>query len=320
LAQIMGDFNHDSVNRFLLREQFDPQDLFKELQPFVNWKGGILSVDDTVLDKPYSDPDKAELIGYFWSGKHHKSVQGINLITLNYSEPEDHTVPINFRIYDKREGKTKNDYFRDMVEEVISWGIEPIMVTGDSWYSSVENLKFLKNKELGFLFGIEKNRIVSSQPSEYQQVQHLEIPNDGVMTHLRELGFVRVFRESFADKEPRHYILYLPEPEELNKAGFKEFEEIHKKHWGIEMFHRAAKQVCNIENFRVRSTQAIKTHIFCAMRAFICLELRRADQLVKNWYELQRQLFVEVIRKYILENLGNVFKSTTPHYASFVNA
>jgi hypothetical protein len=28
--------------------------------------GGILSVDDTVVEKIYSDPKNAELISYFW--------------------------------------------------------------------------------------------------------------------------------------------------------------------------------------------------------------------------------------------------------------
>jgi hypothetical protein len=53
-------------------------------------------------------------------------------------------MPVNYRIYDKEEAKTKNDYFREMVLEVISWGLKPKIVTGDSWYSGVENLKFLK--------------------------------------------------------------------------------------------------------------------------------------------------------------------------------
>ena len=34
-----------------------------------------------------------------------------------------------------------------MFEEVLSWGLEPLLVTGDSWYSSLENLKFLKEKK-----------------------------------------------------------------------------------------------------------------------------------------------------------------------------
>jgi hypothetical protein len=53
LGEIMG-ISHDSVNRFLHREAYSPLDLFKEVRDTLNLKGGTLSVDDTVLDKPYS--------------------------------------------------------------------------------------------------------------------------------------------------------------------------------------------------------------------------------------------------------------------------
>ena len=65
LAEVMEDCSHDSVNRFLLRERYEPKDLFAELKPWITLVGGVLSADDTVIDKPYSDPQKAELIGYF---------------------------------------------------------------------------------------------------------------------------------------------------------------------------------------------------------------------------------------------------------------
>ena len=62
--------SHDSVNRFLLREAYEPRDLFNESAKSLNLVGGTLSADDTVLDKPYSY--QMELVGYFWSGKHHR--------------------------------------------------------------------------------------------------------------------------------------------------------------------------------------------------------------------------------------------------------
>lgn len=48
-----------------------PAYLFDELKQHIQLVGGILSGDDTVIDKPYSNPNLTELIGYFWSGKHH---------------------------------------------------------------------------------------------------------------------------------------------------------------------------------------------------------------------------------------------------------
>lgn len=73
----MEDLSHDSVNRFLLRERYEPKDLFDEVSLHINLAGGTLSGDDTIIDKPYSDPELVELIGYFYSGKHHRTVKGI---------------------------------------------------------------------------------------------------------------------------------------------------------------------------------------------------------------------------------------------------
>ena len=74
------NISHDSVNRFLYRESYEPIDLFKEAKQHIDLDGGTLSVDDTVIDKPYAH--HISYVGYFWSGKHHKAVKGLNLITL----------------------------------------------------------------------------------------------------------------------------------------------------------------------------------------------------------------------------------------------
>jgi hypothetical protein len=91
--------SHDSVNRFLQREAYTPQDLFQEVKSHLNFQGCTLSVDDSVLDKPYSH--KMALVGHFWSGKHHRVVKGINLITLYYTDLQGQHQPVNYRIYDK---------------------------------------------------------------------------------------------------------------------------------------------------------------------------------------------------------------------------
>ena len=101
--------------------------------------------------------------------------------------PAGKSVPVNYRIYNKQEGKTKNDYLREMITEVLGWGLTPSMVTTDAWYSSRENLKFLKNKELGGLMGVAKNRQVSINGRDYSQVQNLEIPADGLVVYLKKI-------------------------------------------------------------------------------------------------------------------------------------
>ena len=78
--------------------------LLNPRQKIINLVGGILSVDDTVIEKIYSDPKNAELISYFWSGKAHKTIIGLNLITLNlitlyYSDINGNSVPINLELF-----------------------------------------------------------------------------------------------------------------------------------------------------------------------------------------------------------------------------
>ena len=59
------------------------------------------------------------------------TTKGIYLITLYTTDQNSQNIPINFRIYDKSESKTKNDYFMDMLSEVLSWGAKIQFITGD---------------------------------------------------------------------------------------------------------------------------------------------------------------------------------------------
>jgi hypothetical protein len=69
---------HDSFNR-LLERSFDRESLWDEARHLVTMDGGVLVVDDTTLHKPYAE--KMDLVTRHWSGKHHRVVMGINLIT-----------------------------------------------------------------------------------------------------------------------------------------------------------------------------------------------------------------------------------------------
>lgn len=302
LAEIMKDLSHDSVNRFLLRERYEAKDLFDEVKLYIDLVGGTLSGDDTVIDKPHSN-QLTELIGYYYSGRHHRTVKGIQLITLYYTDLFGKSVPVNYRIYNKQDGQTKNDYLREMITEVLAWGLEPQTVTTDAWYSSKENLKFLKDKGLSFLTGIAKNRSCSVDGKNFTQVQNLEIPDNGLIVHLKKFGQVKVFKRSFRNETSRYYIMYSQEKDALSGITRMDFNTSDSIHWGIECYHRAIKQVCGIGQFMVRTSQAIRTHFFSAIRAFTQLEFMRTEELIENWYEVQRNLSLQVARDFILEHL-----------------
>ena len=315
LAEVMG-ISHDSATRFLQRERYEGKDLYNESTPLLNLKDGTLSVDDSVLDKPYSQ--YLAFVSYFWSGKHHRTVKGINLITLYYTDIHGQHLPVNFRVYDKSEGKTKNDYFLDMLYEVLAWGLKPAWVTGDSWYSGVDNLKRIRNCQLSWLFALESNRTVSVEKGRWVQVQKLDIPDDGLVVWLREFGYVKLFRTWLKD-QPRHYAVFLANEEQLASVDRKTFNGQHDKHWHIEQYHRAIKQVCNIEHFQVRSKVAVKNHLFAALCGYVQLQKLSAMSLIDNCYTIQRNLFNEVIAGFIgtlMPTMGHL----NPEFDSVVNA
>jgi hypothetical protein len=293
------DVSHDQVNRFLLQGNYTGKDLYEKAVAHLITNSGTLTVDDSVLDKPYSQLE-TDLISYFYSGKHHRTVKGIQLISLLYTDIKGVSLPVNFRVYDKSVGKTKNEYFQEMVKEVLAWGLNPKIVTGDSWYASTANFKFLRNQELSFLFGLEKNRIISTQAGQHQQVSTANIPPEGLYTHLKEFDFVKVFQTVDKNNDVKYYLYFHPEEEKRAFITRTEFEKAHQEHWQIEVFHRTCKQVCNIEKFFVRTSSAIKTHLFGALRAFIRLSALVRDNLLDSFYSLHRQLFLQAQREFIL--------------------
>jgi hypothetical protein len=315
LAEIMN-ISHDSANRFLLRESYAPQDLFNEAKSNLNLIGGTLSVDDSVLDKPYSQ--KMALVGHFWSGKHHRVVKGINLITLYYTDVVGKHFPVSYRVYDKEDGKTKNDYFQDMLAEVLVWGLKPAFVTGDSWYSSVENLKIVKNHGLSLLFALESNRLVSIEKKQWIQAQKLDIPDEGLEVWLRDFGQVKLFRTRLKD-ESRHYVVHLADATQLSSFSRKSFCDVHDQHWKIEQYHRVIKQVCNIERFQVRGKLPILNHVFAALCGYVHLQKLCALDVISNCYKLQRDLFREVIASFIHDFVVDK-NHLNPKFSNSVNA
>ena len=312
LAEVTG-ISHDSVNRFLQREDYQPKDMFDEAAQDLCLVGGTLSADDTVLDKPHSN--SVALVSHFWSGKHHRVVKGINLVTLYYTDLTGRHMPVNYRICDKSEGKTKNDYFREMLIEVLAWGLKPAFVTGDSWYSCVKNLKTIKNHQTGFMFAVEKNRTVSLEKGQWQQVQNLEIPDDGLDIWLKDFGKVRLFRTTLKD-QCRHYVVYLPEDVPFQR---NDFTLIHDQHWQIEQYHRAIRQVCHIEHFQVRNERPVRNHIFASILSFVYLQKMQIAQEFTNIYQHQREMFKETVGTFI-ETFAKGKDYLLPKFAGVINA
>lgn len=281
---------HDAFTRLLSRQPLDTEALWQEAQALVRREEGLLVLDDTTLDKPYAR--KMELVTHHWSGKHRRVVQGINLVTLLWTD-EEALIPCDFRVYDKPlGGKTKNEHFRDMLAKAEERGFQSRYVLFDSWYAGLENLKAVRGYRRHWLTQLKSNRLVNPNGRGNVSIQEVEIPAEGRVVHLKGYGFIKVFRTVSKDGDVEYWATDDLEMSEERR------QVLEKQGWGIETYHRGIKQCCGVEKAQVRKATAQKCHLLLALRAFLRLEVHRLRTGV-SWYEAKAVIIRDAIRSYL---------------------
>jgi putative transposase len=293
---------HDSFNRLLERSFLDRDSLWREARQLIIVGGGldgegVLVVDDTTLDKPYAE--KMDLVTRHWSGKHHRVVMGINLITALWADGT-RLIPCDFRVYDRPlgpegpfGGKDKNQHMRDMLTTAKQRGLAPRSVVFDSWYTGLDNLKLI-SRDLGWRWfaRIKSNRLVNPDRKGNVRVETIEIPSQGRTVHLKAYGFVKVFKTVSSDGDVDYWATSDLEMDEKTR------EEMQDRGWGIEEYHRGIKQCCGVERSQVRKAVKQIGHIALSLRAFLRLELHRA-MTGTSWYESKISVIREAVRSYL---------------------
>ena len=282
--------SHDAFTRLLTRRPPDTEALWRETRELVDLSSGVLVLDDSTLDKPYAR--RIELVTRHWSGKHHRVVLGINLISMVWSDGNA-VIPCDFRVYDKPiGGSNKNEHFRDMLESAESRGFEPECVLFDSWYNSLENLNLIRSYGWRWLTRLKSNRQVNPDRSGNVPVSSVEIGADGRRVHLRGYGLIKVFRTVSPNGDAQYWATNNLE------MSVSEFDGLSKRAWCIETYHRGLKQCCGVEKAQVRSARGQMNHIALSIRAFVRLEVHRLKTGV-SWYEAKVDIIREAVHRYL---------------------
>jgi hypothetical protein len=187
----------------LQRPEPDTSPLWREAEQHVARQNGLLIVDDTTLDKPYAQ--QIALVHHHWSGKQHRVVAGINLVTLLWSDGED-AIPCDYRLFDKPvDNLTKKDHFRAMLDTAKTRRFEPRSVAFDSWYSSLVNLKAIRDHGWQWLTRLKANRLVNPDGSSNRALAECSLREAGTRVHLKGYGFILVFRLDTPDSDTQYW-------------------------------------------------------------------------------------------------------------------
>src|SRR4051812_31558470 len=99
-----GTVSHDKITRFLSEQEFDSPKLWRLVKPLVRESedkdSGVLIIDDTIEEKPYTD--ESELVCWHYDHSKGRNVKGINLLSTLYQVGEV-SIPVAFELVKKTE-------------------------------------------------------------------------------------------------------------------------------------------------------------------------------------------------------------------------
>jgi putative transposase len=280
---------HDAFTRLLHRLEPDPEALWLEAHTQVDLLDGVLVLDDSVLDKPYAK--HIDLVGRHWSGKHHQVVQGIDLVSLLWTDGDRH-IPCDYRIYHDPKEATKNDHFRAMIQAAHARGFRPRYVLFDGWYSSLDNLKLLREKGWAWLTRLKSNRLVNLDREGTRPLSRTGIAASGTVVWLTGYGLAKVFKIVAPDGDIAYWATSDLGMADLQRQQYAEYS------WAIENYHRGIKQCTEVEGCQARSAQAQRNHIGLALRAFLRLEVHSVTTGV-SWLEAKTAIIRDAVRSYL---------------------
>ncbi len=316
-----GAISHDKITRSLSQEQFTQKDLWKLVKPIVRKiesSDGVIIIDDSIEEKPYTDEN--EIVCWHYDHSQGRSIKGMNFITALYYS-KGLSIPVNFQIIEKteiyidensgeqkRKSKiTKNEHYRTMLticrhNQIINFRY----VLNDVWYSSAENMKFVKHViSCDFIMPLKSNRKVAltladKKQGKYQAVSTVDIEPGAVReVYLEGVDFpLLLTKQIFANADGSNGILYLVTSDLA--LDYILITTIYKKRWKVEEYHESLKQNVSLEKSPTRTVKTQSNHFFACLLAFVKLEsLKAATKL--NHYALKNKIYISALKQAVKE-------------------
>lgn len=286
MASHLPTVEHDAITRWLAQTRLTAANLWEQVEPLVVPEQGVLIIDDSLIEKPKSTHDP--LVTWQYSGASHQIVRGIGLVTLLWSQQDEH-IPLDYRIYAKaQDGYTKNQHVQEMLRLAHHRGLHPTAVLFDSWYASQENLALIQLFGWVWVTQLKKNRVVNYT----HHLEDLDIPSQGTVVNLKFVGPVKVFKVTARDGDIEYWA--------TNELGHtpQDISDAAAQRWKIEEYHRGLKQLTGIARCQARTPRSQRTHIFCAIMVFVSLEKLRLERAI-TWYQAKRQIIQEALTTYL---------------------
>lgn len=310
-----GAVSHDKITRFLSEKELDSRALWRLVKPLVRdleREEGVLIIDDTIEEKPYTD--ESELVCWHYDHSKGRNLKGINLLSTLY-QVGDASIPVAFElikktewVFNEKKGRwqrkspqTKNDLYRQMLKVCAKNRIEFRYVVNDVWYASSENMSYIKwELEKEFIMPLKSNRKVALSLEEkkrgnYEQVGSLELePGTVREVYVEQVGFpLLLVKRVFKNEDGTEGVLYLVSSDVT--LDYERITTIYQRRWKVEEYHKSLKVNASLAKSPTKTVRTQSNHCFASLYAFVKLERMKLATKI-NHFALRSRMYLKAVQ------------------------
>lgn len=315
-ALLDGEISHDQITRSLAKKKAGSKEIWQIAKPYVRQvedKSGLLIIDDSIEEKPYTDEN--EHICWHYDHSKERQVKGINFISLLYHS-QGVSLPIGFvlvtktEIYkDEKTGKikrrsttTKNEHYRQMLKQAVQNQVKFKYVLNDIWYAAAENMNFIKQElKKQFIMPLKSNRKVAlsqddKRKGKYVCVEAVDIKSECTQTiYLEGIAFpLLLAKQIFTNEDGSTGILYLVTSD--TSLTYERITTIYQTRWKVEEYHKSLKQNVSLSKSPTQTINTQTNHFFAALWGYIKLEVLKL-QSKQNHFALKSKLYIQALKQ-----------------------
>ncbi len=227
----------------------------------------------------------------------------------------DLSIPVAFELVNKTEwvfnekkGRwqrksptTKNEHYRRMLKACRSNRVKFRYVLSDVWYSSSENMRYIKEDlEKEFIMPLKANRKVALTLEDkkrglYEQVGSMELePKTVVKVYLEQVEFpLLLARQVFKNEDGSEGVLHLVGSDPA--LDYERMSTIYQRRWKVEEYHKSLKSNAALAKSPTKTVRTQANHVFSSIYAFFKLERMKLATSM-NHFALRSRLCVKAVQ------------------------
>ena len=305
-----GAVSHDQVTRYLAGTKKTATELWRTVKAFVREvqsEEGVLIIDDSIEEKPYTDEN--DIVCWHYDHSKDRMLKGINFLTALYSS-QGVSVPVGFHLVAKTEKyvdpKTqkekrrspvaKNAVCQEQIKQAVTNCIPFRFVLFDVWFASAETMRFIKQKQhRDFICPLKTNRkvalsVADKHQGRYTRVDTLEFEAQAAkIVYLEGVDFPLVLvKQVFTNEDGSVGIRYLVSSD--TTLSFEDLTTTYHERWQVECYHKSLKQNVSLAKSPTQTVTTQTNHFFAALCGFIKLE-RLKGKTKLNHFALKAKLY-----------------------------